>query len=377
MATVIKIKFGDTLRRIYEEDLLDFDMDMLREKICILFGLDLDADFTLTYIDEDGDIVTLCDDNDLDDLAAQSLNPLRMTVTLNPKSSLTSTQDQLQINSLNSAVSLILKFVPERQHNALLKLLLDVAWENIMGDQQGLKIEEASDALLPCKDGSSYSNNEALQVETVKKDGVLENVHLNVIPYSESKTVKGSDAASSHDDNAKLRKSVDFETCVNLNECPFIGMPLSNDSIVHSCPCGTCVSPLKKGYIDSKGLGTLTIHEDITCNGCGVCPIIGPRFISKSNIIVDLCCTCFEKTGHDAADYVRMDLSPTSFFSDKSPVVCNDKLDPEVEVVNTNMDQDNEVCEKKPIGIVSSSNSVAVPSKLVQLEPIGSNQGFS
>ncbi|KAL7616506.1 hypothetical protein Lser_V15G01067 [Lactuca serriola] len=359
-------------------------MEMLREKICILFGLDLDADFTLTYIDEDGDIVTLCDDNDLDDLAAQSLNPLRMTVTLNPKSSLTSTQDQLQINSLNSAVSLILKFVPERQHNALLKLLLDVAWENMMGDQQGLKIEEASETLLPCKDGSPDSNNEALQVETVKKDGVLDNVDLNV-PYSESETVKGSDVASLHDDNAKLRKSVDFETCVDLNECPFIGMPLSNDSIVHSCPCETCVSPLKKADIGSKGLGSLTIHEDITCVGCRVCPIIGPRFISKSSIIVDLCCTCFEKTGHDAADYIRMDVSPFSFFCDEPPVVCNDKLDPEVEVVNTNMDQDiNEVCEKEPIGIVepedlfldavqphkdqetSTCNShVAVPSKLV------------
>lgn len=71
------------------------------------------------------------------------------------------------------------------------------------------------------------------------------------------------------------------------------------------------------------------------------------------SIIVDLCCTCFEKTGHDAADYIRMDVSPFSFFCDEPPVVCNDKLDPEVEVVNTNMDQDiNEVCEKEPIGIV-------------------------
>lgn len=37
----------------------------------------------LTYVDEDGDSVALVDDDDLNDVAKQSPNPLRITVKLN------------------------------------------------------------------------------------------------------------------------------------------------------------------------------------------------------------------------------------------------------------------------------------------------------
>ncbi|PWA59901.1 Phox/Bem1p [Artemisia annua] len=69
-----QVKFGDTLRRFNaytNKKELNYDIITLREHISNLIGFTLDVDYTLAYIDEDKDIVTLHDDNDLSDIAAQ------------------------------------------------------------------------------------------------------------------------------------------------------------------------------------------------------------------------------------------------------------------------------------------------------------------
>ncbi|CBI14950.3 unnamed protein product, partial [Vitis vinifera] len=84
---VIKVKYGNTLRRfnacLDENGELDLDINGLRAKVITLFNLVPDADLTLTYIDEDGDVVTLVDDEDLHDVMRQRLKFLRITVLLN------------------------------------------------------------------------------------------------------------------------------------------------------------------------------------------------------------------------------------------------------------------------------------------------------
>ncbi|KAA8533210.1 hypothetical protein F0562_033257 [Nyssa sinensis] len=84
---VIKVKYGDTLRRftahVDENGLLDLNMTGLKIKIHSLFRFSADADITLTYVDEDKDEVTLVDDDDLCDATRQKLNPLRINVLLN------------------------------------------------------------------------------------------------------------------------------------------------------------------------------------------------------------------------------------------------------------------------------------------------------
>ena len=73
----LQVKFGDTLRRFNahtNKKELNYDIITLREHISNLIGFTLDVDYTLTYIDEDKDIVTLHDDNDLSDIAAQALS---------------------------------------------------------------------------------------------------------------------------------------------------------------------------------------------------------------------------------------------------------------------------------------------------------------
>ncbi|KAJ8563284.1 hypothetical protein K7X08_031736 [Anisodus acutangulus] len=83
---VIKVKYGETLRRFnvcVADDKLDLNIDGFREKIFQLFNFPPDSELTLTYIDEDGDVVTLVDDEDLQDITRQDLNPLRISVRLN------------------------------------------------------------------------------------------------------------------------------------------------------------------------------------------------------------------------------------------------------------------------------------------------------
>ncbi|KAK1564592.1 hypothetical protein Q3G72_006580 [Acer saccharum] len=142
---VIKVKYGDTLRRfnacIDENEKLDLDLNGLREKILGLFNFPPDADLTLTYVDEDGDIVTLVDEDDLCDAMRQRLKFLRINVQLNSdrngkssyaRSSGSSTplrppRFQQPLPDLNNKVAEILKSVPESLREALSKQSLDFA----------------------------------------------------------------------------------------------------------------------------------------------------------------------------------------------------------------------------------------------------------
>ncbi|KAF3436929.1 hypothetical protein FNV43_RR19682 [Rhamnella rubrinervis] len=82
-----EVQYRDMLRRfsakVDEDYKLDIDMNGLRAKIFSLFGFSPDADLTLTYIDEDGDEVTLIDDDELHDVMNQELDFVMIYVVLN------------------------------------------------------------------------------------------------------------------------------------------------------------------------------------------------------------------------------------------------------------------------------------------------------
>ncbi|KAL9434137.1 hypothetical protein AB3S75_028882 [Citrus x aurantiifolia] len=141
---VIKVKYGDTLRRfnarVDENEKLDLDIDGLRAKIKSLFNFPHDSDLTLTYVDEDGDIVTLVDDDDLCDVMRQRLKFLRIDVHLNndkfgkayarssgSSTPLRSPRIQHPLPDIDSKISEILKSVPEPLREAISKLSTDVA----------------------------------------------------------------------------------------------------------------------------------------------------------------------------------------------------------------------------------------------------------
>nr|GMC69933.1 protein NBR1 homolog [Ipomoea batatas]GMC75642.1 protein NBR1 homolog [Ipomoea batatas] len=140
---VVKVKYGETLRRFNArvvDEKLALDIDQLREKILYLFNFSSDVEITLTYIDEDGDVVTLGDNEDLKDVVKQELDPLRITVKLNSERSgrpssrssgsstpLRSPCMQPTSQNMNAGVSELLKAVPEPVRETLIKLSADLA----------------------------------------------------------------------------------------------------------------------------------------------------------------------------------------------------------------------------------------------------------
>ncbi|KAK1319377.1 hypothetical protein QJS10_CPB04g01495 [Acorus calamus] len=173
---VFKIKYGDVLRRYIacvRGRTMDFTMESLRSKIISLFNFKPDADFTITYIDEDNDVVMLVDDNDLRDATIlQRLNPLRITVQLN--SNITDGNSETRTPDQGSAISFkatpkihssveFLKSMPEHVHltgshvEGALKLVPEsvrTAISKISGDLQSLvstsalSVAELADHLL-------------------------------------------------------------------------------------------------------------------------------------------------------------------------------------------------------------------------------------
>lgn len=139
---MLQVKYGDTLRRfnakVNENDELDLDMAGLKAKVASLFNFDPDAEINLTYVDEDGDLVTLVDDDDLRDVMRQELKYLRIDVQLNNEKSgrfnarssgsstpLRSPRAQPPLPNMNYAAAEVLKSLPEPLRVALLKLSLD------------------------------------------------------------------------------------------------------------------------------------------------------------------------------------------------------------------------------------------------------------
>jgi next-to-BRCA1 protein 1 len=144
VSTGFQVKYGDTLKRFNASvngSHFDHDLPALRLKIASAFKFSPDAEFTLTYTDDDGDDVMLDDDNDIRDAAVnQKLNPLRIIVQLkgsnvgaaqtkqhttnfnSPRS--TSLEDQLA--QVKSAIDEALKFVPEQIPAVFAKLSHDL-----------------------------------------------------------------------------------------------------------------------------------------------------------------------------------------------------------------------------------------------------------
>ncbi|KAG6508881.1 protein JOKA2-like [Zingiber officinale] len=139
---VIKVKYGDTLKRFSSHvhgEAIDHNIARLKKKIVTLFKLSSEVDIILTYIDEDGEVVALDDDDELHDAAInQHLNPLRINVCLKSNTSKESylrnetassttaatancQQEENQSPGLSSIIDEVLKPVPEQFRSSLSK----------------------------------------------------------------------------------------------------------------------------------------------------------------------------------------------------------------------------------------------------------------
>ncbi|CAK7357299.1 unnamed protein product [Dovyalis caffra] len=247
---VIKVKYVDTLRRfnahVKENEQLDLDMTALRAKILGLFNFPPDADLTLTYIDEDGDVVTLADDNDLRDVMSQNLKFLRIDVQLNndkfgksyARSSGCSTpmrspRVQSPLPCLNNGVAEVLKSVPEPLREVLSTISLDLASKAVasnavltelvdcfskLGQSHGTPAPQSQDGA-----GSSVQTGAAAPtVLDAPKDGSMQ----EDLPNS------NSPFKISREDGLETRTSVAPHTAVpaavNMNENPQATNPFAH-----------------------------------------------------------------------------------------------------------------------------------------------------
>lgn len=180
---VIKVKYEETLRRFNAcviNEKLDLDIGGLRDKIIRLFNFAHDAEITLTYIDEDGDVVTLVDDADLQDVVRQDLNPLRISARLNAaersgrasarssgnSTPLRSPRVQPPFLNLNSRVSDVLKYIPEPLRESAMKVCSDVT---ASASSSAPILAELVDAM--CELGLSHYQNQVSGPQPVKEAG--------------------------------------------------------------------------------------------------------------------------------------------------------------------------------------------------------------
>ncbi|GLT53791.1 hypothetical protein SLA2020_270390 [Shorea laevis] len=100
-----------------------------------------------------------------------------------------------------------------------------------------------------------------------------------------------------------------------LNQCPFAGIPMVNGSAM---PFAN--HPFKRSHSHTGSM----FHRGIQCDGCGVHPIVGPRFKSKVKEDFDLCSICFSAMGNET-DFTRMDR-PVSFRHARSLKGLHDQV---------------------------------------------------
>ncbi|XP_074590621.1 protein NBR1 homolog [Curcuma longa] len=415
---VIKVKYGDTLKRFSAHvhgEAIDHNMAILRKKIVTLFKLSSEADLILTYIDEDGDIVALDDDDELRDAAInQHLNPLRINICLKSNTSSVSNlmkenvsyptavleQEENQSPEIISIINEVLKPVPEPFRSSLSKFSTDFLPKiassspvvaDIVDHIAKLGIPNVSQSL----NSSTGEPSEVPDQVTIQLEDLNINEQSKILKTSAPASTILSDPVSSQVDIDRTQASVhslnlpEFEqasgnpsnnkllseTTDRRNQISNIGRhgksviagpPLfvppaqtgiQNENYSPSAQAGTnAVTAMMDGHKNEQlpscaaPAGTLdgfsfegdkqqpstadlpflngarlirqpnqrddgfidnllhTFHKGIICDGCGMYPILGPRFKSNVKHDYDLCSVCFSKMGNEA-DYTRIDKS--------------------------------------------------------------------
>lgn len=344
---VIKAKYGDTLRRfsvpINRNGQLHLDMAGLRGKILGLFDFALDTEIVLTYIDEDEDVVTLVNDDDLVDIMKQRLKCVKIDVQLKEdkfakSSSGASTPmraSPIPLCSLDPGAAEVLKSLPEPFRGVLTKLSTELAKKAASSNPAVAEVVDCLSKLLnPTQRsgaGASSSTNGGVGnptasgvPETAQEANAAKGVssapfrpipshfdlplHTNSVPPPHIRPFNVDNLKESMRRNMKgsVRQPIYYGAPFNTfnsmkpfgGECPISGMPMTSNTFPSSLP-------FPQGYC--PGDSTLGMfHKGVQCDGCGVLPITGPRYKSKVREDFDLCSVCFVQMGNEA-DYNKMD----------------------------------------------------------------------
>ncbi|GAB2269767.1 hypothetical protein Dimus_004689 [Dionaea muscipula] len=355
-SVVFKVKYGDTLRR-FNVQLLYLHMEGLRAKISSLFNFPPGAGFTMTYVDEDQDVVTIGDYEDLCDIVKQGLNPVRINVQLiddegsslsarscGNSTSLTSSEVHGIHSSIHNGAAEAFKSVPEPPCETLPKVSLDVASKDassfpVLAELVNSLMEATSftespsvlnnatndgsqKAIAPNSKGDSNSSKEcstkkvpdARKMAKFVADFVttmeLENLSGKVKRKGKKKGKDGNSGVCSNTSKPPKHEKVSSSgrKAVDIKECS-----VDVDSAYgtkHGVYTGTnLITPSSLQLPGQLHLRGAVFHRGVRCDGCGMFPITGPRFKSTVEEDYDLCYVCFcQLRSVNNQDYVRIDV---------------------------------------------------------------------
>nr|KYP70219.1 hypothetical protein KK1_009430 [Cajanus cajan] len=288
-------------------------MARLRAKICSIFGFSSDENLILRYVDEDGDLVTLADDDDLHDVMRQQLKFLRIDVHINNDScgksnagssgSATPLEPPPVRNPFLSRDAIASYPLPEPVREALSKLSISkAASSSPLVDNLALSILKMGQALL----NTSFQPRD--EAGTSSKSGVPEEHVTSETIGTNSPNV---DSASKQVEAGNVTRGPNYSsTQINsLSSGSFIECPFSGTYIPPHLR-NSHIPPFKRSHSHTEAM-TGMFHKGVRCDGCGVYPITGPRFKSKVKENYDLCNICFNEMGN-RTDYIRMDHPASS-----------------------------------------------------------------
>ncbi|KAG6542949.1 hypothetical protein Mapa_015641 [Marchantia paleacea] len=286
MNYVIKIKYEDTLRRLtypghrpygdqYNDKLITYAK--LEANIRDLFKLPASSQIRVTYTDKDNDVVTMGDDQDLEDACVlQGLNPLRLFVTL------------LDVPRVGAAEGQAEQLLPLKENGEAVPSLKQIL--------KGLP----ADVLKPVVD----------HVQLLLKGTAPSQRELSELVDTVVNTV------TSHIDSAV--KKVDLTDFLSASGGPSVPTtsqthpvcsPVYQNSPLPSPIQGTRMPVnIHPNEIEASEAGNASrvFHTGVQCDVCGMSPIVGPRFKSSKKLDYDLCVSCFKEFGN-ISDYTRID----------------------------------------------------------------------
>lgn len=309
---IMQVSYGGVLRRfrvpVKSNGQLDLEMAGLREKIAALFNLPADAEFSLTYSDEDGDVVALVDDNDLFDVTNQRLKFLKINVLSNtrmptnsiaPESSGSSTTtgmptSQNPVSKIQKGINDVLMAVPNPMRDTIAKVYMDLASKAACSSPV---VGEMLDCISKLGQLSSPQESNPCSPVTTKtfcgegpKPGSSGLSLSREVPFAgEKKTQTRGNLANLNeptgfaDSKTFGHVSTSSGLGASFNECPFSGTAVNDSSPnpINLNRQGRRACHSKKSSNGDYWTSLGVFHKGIRCDGCGVLPITGPRFKSK------------------------------------------------------------------------------------------------
>ncbi|KAI5060491.1 hypothetical protein GOP47_0024911 [Adiantum capillus-veneris] len=295
MALVFKIKHKETLRRwvvlqTFPEKSSDLSLTVhdLELKVRELFHLASNDVLLITYVDKEGDIVTLADDQDLVDACfLQGLNPLRLEVkTLEHEAPVAN----------NPASAVLRDGVNSADAASPLPNLNDKA--NPERTSRPPFPQAAADDIKQFLSKCAQNIDPNLQRALLIKN--IQNLQPAVVIKNIEKALKD------------LVKRIVHE---GQRLAPRSAAP-SSESPAYT-PCAS-QPPESSSSMDN---GNQIVHFGVRCDGCKLHPIQGLRYKSTKVFNYDLCSSCFNKMGNDS-DYQKIEKStslPCNSFFHSSP----------------------------------------------------------